>query len=111
MKIVDSLDGALRTVIKESDDVEEAQSNLEAAQAKDKSGNKKAAEREEANINRQKEAIENAENRDGQLLQQKKLTLSKKQLNELKAMLKQPKRKPMRQSKTSKKTLPKLSKK
>jgi len=41
----------------------------------------------------------------------KKLTLSKKQLNELKAMLKQPKRKPMRQSKTSKKTLPKLSKK
>merc|ERR1711955_57758 len=71
MKIVDSLDGALRTVIKESDDVEEAQSALEASQAKDKSGNKKAAEREEANINRQKEAIENAENRDGQLLQQK----------------------------------------
>merc|ERR1719461_2420420 len=71
MKIVESLDGALQTVIKESDDVEEAQSALEASQAKDKAGNKKAAEREESNIVRQKEAIENAENRDGQLLQQK----------------------------------------
>merc|ERR1719262_801539 len=67
----------LDNVIKESSDVETAEKVLATLRAKDKAANKKAAERDTSNIERQTEATQNAQARQSQLIEQKITSVDK----------------------------------